>query len=192
VRSFIAKSRNALGTVNTFFGVVMFLLATLSAAADAAETKQVLMLYSFGPESSWNQYAKNIRAELEQQSRWPLEISDYSIVTARSSDEDSPFVEYLRALHAKWPFDLIVCLGAPAVVFVQRHRQELFANTPMVFTALEQRRIQYSTLTANDTVVALAHSFPAIFANILRVLPDTKTVAVTLLGDRPKLVFAPG
>ena len=188
MRSFIANSRNALGTVNTFFGAVMFLLATLSAAADAAETKRVLMLYSFGPESSWNQYAKNIRAELEQQSRWPLEISDYSIVTARSSDEDSPFVEYLRALHAKWPFDLVVCLGAPAVVFVQRHRQELLANTPMVFTAFEQRRIQYSTLTANDTVVALAHSFPAIFDDILRVLPDTKTVAV-VNGNSPNENF---
>ena len=57
----------------------------------------------------------------------------------------------------------------------------------MVFTAVEQRRIRYST-TANDTVVAFAHSFPAVFENILRVLPDTKTVAV-VNGNSPNEKF---
>jgi signal transduction histidine kinase len=97
-----------------------------------------------------------------------------------SSDEETEatFVQYLRAFHVKRPPDLIVSFGAPAVAFVQRHRQELFANTPMLFTAVEQRRVGYSVLTENDTVVAVAHSFPAIFENILRVLPGTKTVAV--------------
>ena len=114
----------------------------------------------------------------DQQSQWPLEISDHSLMTARSSDEntEAPFIEYLRALHADRPLHLIICLGAPAVSFAQRHRQTLFATTPMVFAAVEQRRVRYSTLTANDTVVALAHSFRAVFENILRVLPDTKTV----------------
>src|SRR5262245_62683862 len=110
---------------------------------------------------------KNIRAELEQQSRWPLEISDHSLITADEASE-AAFVEYLRALHANRPLDLIVSVGAPAVAFVQRHRRDLFATTPMVFTAVEQRRIRYSTLTANDTVVAFAHSFPAVLENLVR------------------------
>ena len=170
-------------------GATIFLLATLGAGA--AETKRVLMLHSFGREfKPWSEYARNIRAELDQQSRWPLEISDHSLMTANSSDEDSeaPFVEYLRALHTKRPLDLIVSLGAPAVAFVQRHRQDLFATTPMVFTAVEQRRIRHSTLTENDTVVAVANSFPAVFENILRVLPDTKIVAV-VDGNSPNEKF---
>jgi hypothetical protein len=101
-------------------------------------------------------------------------------MTTGSADQDpeASLVEYLRAFYAKRPVDLIVSLGAPAVAFVQRHRQQLFATTPMLFTAVEQRRIQYSTLTENDTVVAVAHSFPAVFESILQVLPDTKTMAV--------------
>ena len=56
-------------------GSAIFLLATLGAAA--AETKRVLMLHSFDRDvKPWSAYAKNIRAELEQQSRWPLEICD--------------------------------------------------------------------------------------------------------------------
>ena len=160
-------------------GAIILLLATLGAAA--AESKRVLMLHSFGRDfKPWSEYARTIRAELDRQSPWPLEITEHSLMSARSSDEnpEAPFVEYLRALHATRPLDLIVSLGAPAVAFVQRHRQQLFADTPMVFTAVEQRRVQYSNLTPNDTVVAVAHSFPAVFENILRVLPETKTVAV--------------
>ena len=172
--------------VCAWLGSAIFLLATLGAAA--AETKRVLMLQSFDQDvKPWSAYAKNIRAELEQQSRWPLEISDHSLITADEASE-AAFVEYLRALHANRPLDLIVSVGAPAVAFVQRHRRDLFATTPMVFTAVEQRRIRYSTLTPNDTVVAFAHSFPAVFENILRVLPDTKTVAV-VNGNSPNEKF---
>jgi signal transduction histidine kinase len=58
----------------------------------------------------------------------------------------------------------------------------------MVFTAVEQRRVQYEKLTENDTVVAVAHDFPAAFDNILRVLPLTKTIAV-VNGASPNETF---
>ena len=86
------------------------------------------------------------------------------------------------------PVDLIVAIGAPAAAFVQRYRQRLFPKTPMVFTAVEQRRVQYEKLTENDTVVAVAHDFPAAFENILRVLPLTKTIAV-VNGASPNETF---
>ena len=80
--------------------------------------------------------------------------------------------------------DLIVSIGAPAAGFVQRHRQQLFATTPMVFTAVDQRRIQYSDLTDNDAVVAVRIDYLAAIENILQVLPDTKHVAV-VVGASP-------
>jgi hypothetical protein len=135
----------------------------------AAELKRVLALYSFGRDfKSWSEYAKAMRTELNQQSRWPLEIIDLSLVTARSAGEDSevPFVEYLRALFAKRPLDLTVSIGAPAANFVQRYRPQLFPTTPMALTAVEQRRIQGSSLTENDTVVASAINFPVVIENI--------------------------
>src|SRR5262245_1833110 len=189
MRSIRCPSSRTARCVCACVGSAIFLLATLGAAA--AETKRVLMLHAFGRDvKPWSEYGKNIRVELDQQSQWPLEISDHSLMTARSSDEstEAPFVEYLRALHADRPLDLIICLGAPAVSSGQRHRQTLFATTPMVFAATEQRRVQYYTLTANDTVVALAHSFRAVFENILRVLPDTKTIVV-VNGNSPNEKF---
>ena len=168
--------------------LVVFLAVSLGCPAGfAAESKRVMLLHSFGLDfKPWSEYAKSIRSELVRQSPWPLDIVENSLVTARSSDEDpeAPFVEYLRALFAKRPLDLIVSIGAPAAAFVQRHRQRLFATTPMVFTAIDQRRVQYSSLTANDAVVALRINYLAAFENILQVLPDTKDVIV-VVGSSP-------
>jgi hypothetical protein len=140
---------------------VLLILTTIEAAA--VESKRVMLLHSFGREfKPWSDYATTIREELKRQSPWPLDITEQSLISARSSDEDSeaPFVEYLRALFANRPLDLIVSIGAPAAGFVQRHRQELFATTPMVFTAVEERRVRYSDLTANDAVVAGRSDYP--------------------------------
>jgi signal transduction histidine kinase len=153
----------------------------------ANQAKHVLLLHSFGRDfKPWSEYARSIRTELDRQSPWPLDVSDHSLVTARSSDEDpeKPFVEYLRALYAKRPLDLIVSIGAPAAAFVQRNRAQLFMGTPMVFTAVDQRRVQFSTLTANDAAVPVRIDYLAAFENILRVLPGTRNVTV-VVGTSP-------
>ena len=168
--------------------LAVFLTASLFCPAGfAAESKRVMLLHSFGRDfKPWSEYAKAIRMELDRQSPWPLDITENSLVTARFSDEDpeGPFVDYLRALFAKRRLDLIVSIGAPAANFVQRHRQRLFAGTPMVLMAVDERRVQYSNLTANDTAVAVRINYLSVFENILQVLPDTKDVVV-VVGTSP-------
>jgi hypothetical protein len=55
----------------------------------------------------------------------------------RFSDENAElaFAEYLLALYANRPLDLIISIGAPAAGFIQWHRKQLFPITPMLFTA---------------------------------------------------------
>ena len=169
-------------------GIIFFLMALFACqVALAAEHKRVMLLHSFGQDfKPWSEYAKDIRAELKRQSPWPLDIIENSLVTARFSDEDpeAPFVEYLTALFAKRPLDVIVSIGAPAADFVQRHRRRLFPTTPMVLTAVDQRRVQYSNLTGNDVAVAVNINYLSAFENILQVLPDTKDVIV-VVGTSP-------
>src|SRR5215470_13237490 len=83
------------------------------ACAQVAEPKRVMLLHSFGRDfKPWSDYARSIRAELERQSRWPVDITEHSLVSARSSDEDPEpaFVDYLQALFAKRPLDLIISI----------------------------------------------------------------------------------
>lgn len=168
------------------------LLILSAAVADAAANpKQVLVLNSFGRQfRPWSEYAKSIRSELAELAPWPLDITSYSIVSARSGSEDPeiPFIEYLKAYYGDKPPDLVVAMGAPAAIFVQRHRERLFAATPVLFTAVDQRFVKQSALTTNDTAVAVDIEIRPLFDNILKVLPDTKLIAV-ISGDSPSERF---
>ena len=160
-------------------------------SAVAAETKRVLILHSFGVDfRPWGEYSRTIRSELFRQAPWPLDIKDQLLATARSSDEnpEPPFLAGPNALEVKHPPDLIICIGAPAADFIQRHRDHLFPATPMILTAVEKRRVRYDSLTKNDTVVPVAHNFRAVFDNILRLLPNTKQVVV-INGASPNEKF---
>ena len=125
-----------------------------------------------------------------QQIAKPSGFSRPLALNARLNDDkaDAPFVDYLHALYADNPPDLILAIGAPAANFVQRYRKRIFPGTPMLFTAVEARRVQYDKLTHDDTFVAVAHDFPASFENILRVLPRTKTIAI-VNGASPNETF---
>jgi signal transduction histidine kinase len=169
--------------------VVITLLAASFACsvALASEPKRVMLLHSFGRDfKPWSEYAREIRTELVRQSPWALDITEQSLITARSGNEyaEVAFAHYLGALFAEHPLDLIVSIGAPAAAFVQQHRRELFAKTPMVFTAVDERRVQFSDLSDNDSVVAVRINYFAALENILRVLPDTKNVMV-VVGTSP-------
>ena len=168
-------------------GVLFVLMMLFACGGVAAESKRVAVLHSFGRDfKPWSEYARSIRSELQRQSPWKLDIFDHSLMTARSTDQDPdvPFVAYLRALFANQPPDLIVSIGAPAAAFVQRHRPQLFPNTPMVLTAVDERRVQFSALTERDAVVAVRIDYLGAIKNILQVLPDTKNVIV-VVGSSP-------
>ena len=153
-----------------------------------------MILHSVGREfRPWNEYAKDIRAELDRQSSWPLDVQEHSPVLARSDDPnpEAPFVEYLRTLYGENQPDLIISVGAPSAGFIQRHRLELFSTTPMLFTVVEQRRVRTSELTEYDTVVAVRHDFRVLFESFLRIAPDTKIIAI-VNGDSPSERFWQG
>ena len=149
------------------------------------------MLHSFGLRfKPWTDYAQFIRSGITSKSQSPVDFHDHSLLNARLNDDkaDAPFVDYLHAIYADSPPDLILAIGAPAANFVQRYRKQIFPGTPMLFTAVEARRVQYDKLTHDDAVVAVAHDFPASFENILRVLPRTKLIAV-VNGASPNETF---
>jgi signal transduction histidine kinase len=171
-------------------GALIILCGAINYAM-AADAKRVMFLHSFGPQfKPWSDYARTIRAETIRQAKWSIDFSDFSLAGARSDDRESeaPLVQYLRALYLREPLDLIIAVGAPAASFIQRHRSELFLTTPMIFTAVDRRRVDYDHLSENDTVVAVNHDFAAILTTILQVLPDTKTVAI-VNGVSPNEVF---
>ena len=153
----------------------------------AAQPKKILFLHSFGPNfeqgAAWS---REIQKELNRQSPWPLNIQEQSLVTALDGDDaaEAKFVEYLGALYAQRPPDLIVALGAPAARFVQQHRTDLYPTTPMLLAAVEVRRVEPSMLSEQDAVAGVRFDQVAAVENILRLLPETKAIAI-IIGNSP-------
>jgi len=153
----------------------------------AVEPKTVLLLHSYGQNSKpWSDYSRALRQELESQSHWPLVIQELSLIPAASDEQnaESGFVGYLHLLFEHRPPDLIIAYGAPGGAFVQRHRDQLFPDRPMILTTIDARLVQSLALTENDTVVAFRHSSLVLFGNILQLLPNTRTIAV-IIGNSP-------
>ena len=157
----------------------------------AARPKKIVVLHSydrsFEPGATWG---KEIRKELSRQSTWPLEIQEQSLVTALGGNDaaEAKFAAYLGALYAQRPPDLIIALGAPAARFVQQHRTDLFPTTPMLLAAVELRRVEQSLLSGQDAVVGVRFDQVAPIENILRLLPETKAIAI-IIGSSPNERF---
>ena len=79
---------------------------------------------------------------------------------------EAKFAEYLAALYAQRPPDLIVAVGAPAAHFVQRHRTDLYPTTPMLLAAVEVRRVEKSMLSEQDAMAGVHLDEVALFENI--------------------------
>jgi signal transduction histidine kinase len=166
-----------------FLGAILLLAMT---GAAFYEPKRVMLLHSFGRDfAPWNEYARTIGEELARQSKEPVDIFEASLATARfAEDEEGPFVDYLRALFVKRQLDLVIAIGAPAANFLQRQRQKLFPSVPAVYTGLEQRRVPFTALTEKDAVVAVSIDLPGAIGSMLRLLPETTSVAV-VIGNSP-------
>ena len=167
------------------------LLASLASPLDARggeapRVRRVLILHSFGRDfAPFNAVSSVFRSELARQSAAPIEFLEASLETARFTESGSeiPFVEYLRALFAERPPALMVPFGAPAMNFLQRHRERLFPGVPILVSALDRRHLRDVSLGANATAVSVRLD-PGIVENILNILPRTKSIAV-VIGNSP-------
>ena len=178
---------------NIWIAVIILAMSVGATAAQpqsgepAPQPKRVVVLYSYGQNfQAWATWGREIRSELNRQSPWPIDLQEYSITTARNGDQiaEVKFAEYLKALYAQRPPDLIIALAAPAGRFVQRYRAEMFPAVPMLLAAVSPKRIHPSMLSEQDAIAGVEFDPIVLFDNILRLLPETKTIAL-INGNSP-------
>jgi signal transduction histidine kinase len=173
----------ALYCVTHVFCVAALLSTTLSAAS--AEPKRVLLINSYGREfAPWNQYAKEIRSELQDEWQGPLDIYELSLTAALLGKGEGDFANYLHTLFSEREPDIILTAGTPAARFVQQFRPSLFPATPVLLTTADQQLLQYSAPSTDVAAVPVNIDFAGSIENILRVLPDTTNIAV-VIGNSP-------
>jgi signal transduction histidine kinase len=167
-------------------GIVLLTLGAVTAIAAPDHPKRVLLLHSFEPDFA-DEFARPLREELDRQLQGQIELYENWLVSERFESrggDDAALAQYLTASFADHPLDLIITLGGPAANFVQRHRATLFPSTPVVLTGVEERRVAVFGLTGNETTVAFSRDDDITIRTILRILPETTTLAV-VIGNSP-------
>src|SRR3569832_2879094 len=133
--------------------LAIVVLGLTSSTAAAADPKRDLLLHSFGPQFvPWVFFAGQFREDLFKLSPDKIDLYEASLEGARfqQPDEQRPVIEYLAALFGSKTLDLLVTIGAPAAIFVQKYRSRFFPSTPLVIGGPEQRAINAAALTQND------------------------------------------
>jgi signal transduction histidine kinase len=158
-------------------------LLRLPAGAQGSKPRSVLIVHSFGREIA--PYAASIavfRRELASRSPEPVVFIEAALDAGRALGpaEQEAFADYLRARFSDPPPDLIVSSAGPAAQFLVRHRDAVFPGVPIMMTAVDVRVVPRAALRPGDAVVATRLDLPLVFDSILRLLPDTTTVAVVL------------
>ena len=172
-----------------WLAVAVLLVFTLG--ANAADAKRVLLLHSFGRDfAPFSEMTKSFQAALVKRSPEPLDIYEASIFTARfqEPENEGSLVKYLQDLFSGRRLDLIVAQGGPAAAFVEKYRQQLFFDTPIVIAGVDSRLVVEPATTPNATYIGVKLDLPAFVENILRVRPETTNIAV-VVGDSPNEQF---
>jgi len=158
-----------------------------SPPAPTAAPRRVLILSSYGSDFAlFTTVSSAFRSELARTLGEPVDFFEIPIDLARfeTVEKQMPFVDYLSALFANRPLDLVVTLGGPAARFGQNFRHRLFAGVPILFAAVDGRFVGPEALTPLDATLAVNNDPPGTIDAILRLLPDTRRVAV-VIGDSP-------
>ena len=153
----------------------------------APRVKRVLILHSFGRDfAPFNALSSSFRTALAEQSATPIEFFEASLESTLFAEDGSEafLVDYLRARFANRPADLVVPIGAPGLMFLQRHRDKLFPGVPMLVVGADKRRMSNLRSDANATAIGINFDFPGIIQNILQIFPSTTRIEV-VTGNSP-------
>ena len=169
--------------------VALFILM-LAAFVQARSPVRVLLLQSFDEAPlTFGAVADTLRAELSRRTAETINFVQVSLqpMGFRTIPEAST-VAYLRStfLHNQ-DVDLVVTIGAPAALFAQRHRRDLFRDIPIEQAIVDVRFLRNVPVLANGVTVAVKNDIAAAVSNVLSVLPDTRHVFIVVgaspLGD---------
>ena len=109
----------------------------------------------------------------------PLELARFEDVGG-----EGPFARYVGTLVTGRQPDLVITIGGPAAHFAASHREELSAAVPLLITGLDARHRPELAEQPNQVIVDFNLHPAAVVGDILRLLPDTTTLAI-VLGNSP-------
>jgi PAS domain S-box-containing protein len=167
--------------------IAVWLLLALVLPDAVAAPRRVLLLHSFGRDfGPYHVFSSEFRTELARASAEPIDFHEVALETAvfGEGEGDDPVGDYVSAVHAARPVDLLVPIGAPAALFVLRHRDRILPGVPALFAAVDRRFLRGTSLGVADAAGGTVIDLPGLVRVLLAVLRDTREIFF-VIGSSP-------
>jgi len=158
---------------------VAILLVLIAAVPVDAAVRHIVFLQSFDRGNLvLDRFTSVLRGIVDQQAGEPVVFTEFTLSPAGFLDiPEEAVLDFLALAFAGRPKpDLVITTGGPAASFARRHRQRLFADSPLLYAAVDARFLQNVTLAENETAVAVANDPGLIFEDMRRLFPETASV----------------
>ena len=169
-------------------GLAFLLLGVSAPSANGAEPKRILFVNSFA--SGTSPFAPFNSAFREHMLRaWPAQVAFYEVSLdgwrPGNKENEDALVQVMRSRFSDLPMDLVVARGLRAGQFYIRHRDELFPNAPLMVTG-DEASLPSAELRPGDSFVANRVPSVQVVTSLLKLLPDTSTIAVVFGKSAPE------
>ena len=161
--------------------VLLLIVGVAPGASAQTEPRHVLLLYSYEREFAHTAFAGMFRPELTRSSAEPVDYIEVALQTAGESVRRRmirlPLASAPRSQVPGW-----ISLSRSAGRRPRSHNSTASSSFPRR-RCVRCRGSSFhrkATIGDNDTAVAVAHDPPQMIDNILKLLPDTKTVFVVI------------
>jgi len=159
--------------------LVLFGLTALPAAA--AGTRNVLIIRGESPDLPGGRIiVDTIEATVRRGSTTPVEFYVETIDTGRFTGPlyERRLADLFAEKYSALPLDLVVAFSEPAVQFVMREHDRLFAGTPLLFGLVEPRSIDERVVPKNAAIVYAQVDAASTVRLALQLFPSTRKVYV--------------
>jgi len=174
--------------IRLFLIVCLLLFATsgrLSFAADSSLHKTVLVLYSFSDRRAQDDL-EILKSTIRSHVDVPVDFHVEYLGSTRfvAPGYEKALTDSLASVYRDQKLDLVITLFYPALQFAVDHREELFPDTPIVFSSVPPRRLDSRKIWPGVTGVTMDVDLQGTIDLALRLQPDARNAAV-VVGSSP-------
>jgi PAS domain S-box-containing protein len=168
--------------------IALLILGLFSAVgrSESVSIKRVQFLDSFGRQAALSSpIIASVREELTRQSS-PIDFYIDSVEVRATGDTtaDEALINFLERRAATAPVDLFITIGAPALRFAVKNREQVLRGAPLLAIGFDVRMVPKEMLSGQTATVALSIEPTIFIKGILELLPETRDVYL-IVGTSP-------
>jgi len=172
---------------------VFFFLFYFSATAyTQKEEKRILILFAAQSDlPAYSLVEKGIKSSLDANTEFRIEYFIEYMDRYRNSDQTyyQQLLDLYRHKYSSKKIDLVIPFGAPTLNWVSAHGDEIFPQTPVVFSGILQEQLKKLNLSDNITGVLADIDFAGLLGTALTIHPQTRHVAVVNGASKTDRLF---